>query len=84
MYHSLNLDHMANINWSGIGIFVLSALIIPAFVSWFSSDLRVAQMQKKRSHYLELVKSFEIWREDLHIFTKIGVSDTRPNEFFTQ
>ena len=73
---------MANLDWAGILIFIISSLMIPAFVSWYSSDLRVAQMQKKRDHYLELVKSFEIWRDDLHIFTPIGVSDTKPNEFF--
>ena len=72
---------MVNIDWIGLAIFVISSLAIPAFVSWFSSDLRVAQTQKKRNHYLELVKSFEIWSEDLHNYAPIGMLSPASNEF---
>jgi len=72
---------MANIDWVGLAIFVISSLMIPAFVSWYSSDLRVAQIQKKRNHYLELVKSFENWSEDLHNYAPIGMLSPTSNEF---
>ena len=72
---------MVNVDWVGLAIFVISSLMIPAFVSWYSSDLRVAQIQKKRNHYLELVKSFENWSEDLHNYAPIGMPSPTSNEF---
>ena len=72
---------MANIDWVGLAIFVISSLMIPAFVSWYSSDLRVAQIQKKRDHYLELVKTFENWSDHLQEYAPIGVPSPTYNEF---
>ena len=72
---------MVNLDWASLAIFFISSFMIPAFVSWFSSDLRVAQMQKKRNHYLELVKSFEYLCENFHEFAPIGVPIPTSNEF---
>jgi hypothetical protein len=63
---------MVNIDWIGLARLFIISLALPSLVAWLSSDLRVAQMQKKRNHYLELVKSFENWRDDLHLFAPIG------------
>ena len=60
---------------------VITAIVIPVIVSWYSSDLRVAQMQKKRDHNLELVKSLEEWSELMHHYTPITMPSPMTNAF---
>jgi hypothetical protein len=72
---------MANIDWVDLSRLFIISLALPALAGWLSSDLRVAQMQKKRDHYLELVKSFENWSDDLHVYAPMGVPNPTSNEF---
>jgi len=60
---------------------ILGVIIIPALVAWYSSDLRVAQMHRKRDHHLEIVKSFEDYNDRLTYFASIGVTGFQHPKF---
>jgi len=69
------------IPWEAVIWFLVSSLLIPVFVSWYSSDLRVAKMQRNRDHYIELVKTFEEWADLIHEYAPTEMYDPLTNEF---
>ena len=67
-----------NINWFSLGMFIVSSLLIPAFVSWYSSDLRVAARATKRifeeTRYRFVENEYPAWHNIDPKYTNVATS----------